>query len=754
MPTATLTPDLRRGAARRASAEAVVLLGALALAALTPALAAAQSSDRGYVLKVPSGLNTGWIDTQKKLINNRLDRFETERSQNRRDPGARFKLVCDFNPDGQPSACDNFYAADYLADYLLELRNRHVQTVAYVHDETTRHSVLPVLACNEIVMADRVLGTPTQPRYAALGRVATPEVPLTDKMRAAYEKIAAGRASAAVVRKMYDADLAVVKTRDGRYLDQKSAPDGEPVAELGRNEVALVKAGDNLGYGLCTKKLNSLNEVLANYGLSAAGSLYDAPEQTVAWRVVLSGELNGGLREKAERRISRAAGMKANLLILQLECHGGDGDAARQLAQFLLDLNKKRGEPVHTVAYVTRNAADTAAFLAFACDEMVFEDGAALGFEQYVKLQKDPRAEGTLREGLVQVAKQGVYSPVLAEGMLSRELRIHLVVSRSGDGRRQFLSDADYLQDQASDQPQWESKSEVVKPVRKEDQERYLTLSADPNRPGADPRKLGLVAPDGVVRGYEDLCDKYGLSPAEVETADSDWLDMISDFLRNPWTSVVLVMVGITCLILELKMPGVSLPGVIAAICFVLFFWAHSGFNQIGILAMLLFALGLLLVALELFVLPGFGVPGISGILLMLASLGLVAYGHWPRSNGEWLGFGKALSPFTFSLLGAVVSAYLLAKYLPHVPYANRLFLKPPSTDPDDASAPPVDPIRAELAALLGAIGVAATPLRPAGKVQFGDQFVDVVSESGYVQPGTRVQVVEIEGVRVVVKEV
>src|SRR5262249_13446637 len=96
---------------------------------------------------------------------------------------------------------------------------------------------------------------------------------------------------------------------------------------------------------------------------------------------------------------------------------------------------------------------------------MVFQEGAELGCEQYIRLRKDPRAEATLREGLVQVAKQGVHSPVLAEGMLSRELRIHLVAARGGDGRRQYLRDADYLQDQASDQPQWESK-EGRKPGR------------------------------------------------------------------------------------------------------------------------------------------------------------------------------------------------------------------------------------------------------------------------------------------------
>src|SRR5206468_1353784 len=126
-------------------------------------------------------------------------------------------------------------------------------------------------------------------------------------------------------------------------------------------------------------------------------------------------------------------------------------------------------------------------------------------------------------------------------------------------------------------------------------------------------------------------------------------------------------------------------------------FWAHSGFNQIGILAMLLFGLGILLVLLEVFVLPGFGVPGISGILLMLGSVGLVAYGHWPQSSSEWAGFGRTLSPFGLSILGAVMSAYVLAKYLPHVPYANRLFLKPPSTDPEDGEAEAPSTTRTEL---------------------------------------------------------
>ena len=134
---------------------------------------------------------------------------------------------------------------------------------------------------------------------------------------------------------------------------------------------------------------------------------------------------------------------------------------------------------------------------------------------------------------------------------------------------------------------------------------------------------------------------------------------------------------------------------------------------------------------------PGFGVCGISGIILVVGSLGLVAYGHWPRTIEDWMGYGQTLGPLGLMMLGSVVLGLLLARYLPNIPFANRLLLKPQveeNGEIGEESAPLAT--RPELAALLGAIGVAATPLRPAGKVQFGDNFVDVVAEGSYVQPG------------------
>ena len=95
----------------------------------------------------------------------------------------------------------------------------------------------------------------------------------------------------------------------------------------------------------------------------------------------------------------------------------------------------------------------------------------------------------------------------------------------------------------------------------------------------------------------------------------------------------------------------------------------------------------------------------------------------------------------------------LVVRYLPHIPVLNRLMLRP-GAELGEEEAEAESPLHAELQGLIGAIGVAATPLRPAGKTQFGEAFVDVVAEGGYIMPGTRVRVIEVEGGRVVVKEV
>jgi membrane-bound ClpP family serine protease len=222
--------------------------------------------------------------------------------------------------------------------------------------------------------------------------------------------------------------------------------------------------------------------------------------------------------------------------------------------------------------------------------------------------------------------------------------------------------------------------------------------------------------------------------------------------------SVFLIMIGIACLVLELKVPGVGLPGVIAAVCFVLYFWAQSQLaGQIVTLAILLFILGLILIGLEIFVLPGSAILGISGVVLVILSLALATLEKKPETTQEWLSFGKTLGGIGISLAGAILLVSLVAWYLPSIPWASRLILKPPTEGEgtvDEFADTLAAGQQADLAALLGAIGVAATTLRPAGLAQFGEDYIDVVTDGSFIAAGSRIQVIEIEGNRIVVKEV
>src|SRR5207302_1914767 len=112
---------------------------------------------------------------------------------------------------------------------------------------------------------------------------------------------------------------------------------------------------------------------------------------------------------------------------------------------------------------------------------------------------------------------------------------------------------------------------------------------------------------------------------------------------------------------------------------------------------------------------------------------------------------GATFGTLAIGLALAVAGARALTWSLPSIPILNRMVLQPPG---EEALAMPASLSSSGVVELLGAIGVAATPLRPAGKAQFGERFFDVMAEGDYVAPGGRVQVVEIEGLRIIVKEV
>ena len=213
---------------------------------------------------------------------------------------------------------------------------------------------------------------------------------------------------------------------------------------------------------------------------------------------------------------------------------------------------------------------------------------------------------------------------------------------------------------------------------------------------------------------------------------------------------IALLLLGFVFLILEFKVPGHFVALAISLVCFAVFFWLHfNNGGQLVFLAVAFFAIGLVLLGIELFVLPGHGVPGVCGILLLLAGLVAASAEHLPETVADWEVLLEITLRQIITMVVAGIIAIQVAKHLPEIPYVNRLALMPPEENPE-VKLPGVE----EAESLLGQIGTATSALRPAGIAQFGDRRADVSAELEMIEPGTRIQVIEVEGTRIVVRQV
>lgn len=726
--------------ARPAGWQMAVLWAALLVPAIGPGQEPAPED--GAFISVPTPLTSQAVNGIKAATNRALSQKDRRITV----------LVFDFNPGDRSATSEDYDECRSLARFLIDLQN--VNTVAFVNKDVTGHLVLPVLACGEIVMA----------KEAKLGNVPRGlKGPLLKDELLFYEWVITGRGRIpAVALKMLDRDVELVTAnRDGAlwYIDRRKEAEEkknniivtnpEPLPGLHAGEIGLYDGALARKLGLAQRLIETRQELAQSYGLPAS-SLRDPLQgrKPVGGRIQVRGEFSKGTPDSFTRSVRRMVGQqnRANFLVIELSVAGGDTVAAADVAyDFLRTLKDDNGDlPVMTVAYIPKEAPDTATFLALGCSEIVMHKDATLGdFSRHLAAGGDP---SLLRKSLEGLAREQGYPHLVVRGFLEPDLVLHRVRTRKTPIERQVVTADDLVRDKALAEPRWIDEGRI------KEADKLLVLDANLAR------ELGIAR--HVIQDPAELYTLYGLDPAEVRLTGPDWLDRISEWLRQPVVALFLIMIGITCLILELKMPGLGLPGVMAALCFVLYFWAHSQLSgQIMWLAVLLFLLGLILIGVEVFIIPGFGITGISGVLLIILSLALVTLDKKPETTQEWVNFGGTLSMLGLSLVGALVVALLLARSLPSLPYANRLVLQPPGEATamleeaglDDAASATVNPT---LLALLGAIGQAVTPLRPAGIARFGDDFMDVVAESSYVEAGTRVQVIEVEGNRIVVKEV
>jgi membrane-bound serine protease (ClpP class) len=205
----------------------------------------------------------------------------------------------------------------------------------------------------------------------------------------------------------------------------------------------------------------------------------------------------------------------------------------------------------------------------------------------------------------------------------------------------------------------------------------------------------------------------------------------------------LLLTLGLLGLFVEFRTPGLGLPGFVGVTSLALFFWGHWLVQLAGWEEVLLVGSGFVLLGLELFVTPGFGVLGALGLMALLGGFGLSLVG----AGATWQAIVMAAGRVVLSLLLALAAALAMLRFLPRLPLGRRLVLETEiASTAGYASAPERD------RRWLGQRGTAASPLRPAGLANLAGERVDVVSEGEFIEAGAPLEVIRVDGNRIVVR--
>jgi membrane-bound serine protease (ClpP class) len=236
---------------------------------------------------------------------------------------------------------------------------------------------------------------------------------------------------------------------------------------------------------------------------------------------------------------------------------------------------------------------------------------------------------------------------------------------------------------------------------------------------------------------------KLELTGAEVRRSTQTWAETLVRFLTDPTVSSLLMSIGILGILVEIRTPGFGVPGALGLTSLALFFWGHWLVRLAGWEEMLLVGSGIALLVVEVFVIPGFGIFGALGLAALLGGLGLSLVGT--GASGQMM--IQALGQVAASLVVAIALSLAFLRLLPRLPFGRRLVLEaelPPGTG--EALPEEVD------RRWIGRCGTAASPLRPAGIAHIDDERVDVVSQGEFIEPGEAVEVIEVDGNRIVVR--
>ena len=408
----------------------------------------------------------------------------------------------------------------------------------------------------------------------------------------------------------------------------------------------------------------------------------------------IDGEIDLGMAPYITRVVSDAEKDKASAIIFKINTFGGRLDAATQIKDAII------GTDILTIAFINNRAISAGALISLSCKKIIMVPGGSIGAATVVSQTGEKVGEkyqSYMRSEMRATAEKNGRRTDIAQGMVDERIVIPGLV----------------------------------------DSTQLVTLTSE------EALKYGIA--DTLLNNIDEVFAYFHLQDAEKVYQKANWAEDVVRFLNNAIVSSILIMIGIFGLIAEIKSPGWGVPGTAGIIALALFFGSSYILQLASIIEILMFVVGLILLLLEIFVIPGFGIAGISGIILIIASLFLSLVGPDPSLEPGII--SRAIIQLSVALLFALILIFLLVRFLPK----SNIFKKFILSEEEKAHAGYTS--RTPLSELLGAEGISLTTLRPAGTAEFNGKRVDVVTESEYIEHGKPIIVTAVEGMRVVVRE-
>ena len=368
----------------------------------------------------------------------------------------------------------------------------------------------------------------------------------------------------------------------------------------------------------------ALAALVGGAGAASVSIVEAAPTQDVGataragtvHRIPVEREIELGLAAFIERGLREAEETGASAVILDIDTPGGRLDAAQQIVVSIAAAEM----PVY--ALVNPHAFSAGAMIALATDGIYMVPGGVIGAATPV--------DGEGRKGSEKMVERNASGNARPRrGARPRSAR------RRGDGRR-----------------------------RHRDPRRERGRQA----PHPDDRGGGRVGYATAVDGWDDLLATLDLADAEVHYASVNWAESVVRFLTNPIVAPLLLSLGFLGLILEFKTPTFGLVGLAGGLSLALFFGSHFLVGLAGWEHVILLGVGLVLLAVEIFIVPGFGIFGLSGIVAVLVSIYMILLG----ALGPGGDYATAATSLSAAVLISAVTAWALGRFMARSPRLRR----------------------------------------------------------------------------------